>query len=69
MLSKSIVVFSHRLVNNLVGALLGLATTLEVKAYPLGLIANARKKASKCVGFVSDVSECQNGNKASDTCM
>ena len=44
--------------SNLGGAFLGLATMLlEAKAYPLGLIANAQKKASKCVGFVSDVSE------------
>ena len=41
---------------------MGLATRLEAKAYPLGLVANARKKASKCVGLVSDVSESYHQN-------
>ena len=44
-------------VYKLEGAFLGCATMLEAKAYPLGLIANAQEKASKCVGLVSDVSE------------
>ena len=30
---------------------------IGVKAYLLGLIANAQKRVSKCVGLVSDVSE------------